>query len=446
MQQTIATSSVIDYDALIKEDRVHGDVYTSSAIFEEEMSNIFHRGWVYVGHESEVPKPGDFQRRQIGRQPIIMVRDEKGLVKLFVNRCSHRANTICEDESGNAKFFRCAYHGWTYKTNGELIGVPYQSGYDDSFRMEDFALRKIPRVSTYRGFVFGSLSSTGISLDEHLGKAKQEIDFFVDLSPEGEIDVSAGVQKYRYSGNWKLQMENAVDGYHVNFVHKSFIDLTEKRTGENMMREAFSGNSTALVRDLGGGHSILDARYFRQSTPASSAVTAEVTASAQQYHDALRMAMPSPTTETEYTEAMAKNYGRERAREIINANGTHLGLFPSLMLVNVHIRVIQPISVDETHVFYYPAFLKGVPTEMNIARLRGHERIMGPAGGNAPDDIEMFERGQVGVMAQVDPWIPLLRGKHRERYDPDGTRISQMTDELPQRVFWHQWKKVMLQS
>jgi phenylpropionate dioxygenase-like ring-hydroxylating dioxygenase large terminal subunit len=135
---------------------------------------------VYVGHASEIPKPGDFRVTDIGRQSVIMVRDDSGQVQLLMNRCIHRANAVCQVERGNAKIFRCAYHGWTYRNNGDLAAVTYQDRYDASFREEDHGLRKVPRLGIYRGFVFGSLSPAGISLDEHLGLgAKGQIDLFV---------------------------------------------------------------------------------------------------------------------------------------------------------------------------------------------------------------------------------------------------------------------------
>src|SRR5262245_3559408 len=156
----------IDYGALVKDDRVHGRVYTDPAIFAEEMDNIFSRGWVYVGHASEVPNPGDFRLRRIGQQSVIMVRDDEGRVRLLMNRCTHRANAVCQVERGNAKMFRCAYHGWTFRTNGELASVTYADRYDESFRKADFGLRRVPRLGVYRGFVFGSLSPVGTTLDE----------------------------------------------------------------------------------------------------------------------------------------------------------------------------------------------------------------------------------------------------------------------------------------
>ena len=178
---------------------------------------------------------GDFRLRRIGQQTVIMVRDDDGQVQLFMNRCPHRANAVCQVERGNTKAFRCAYHGWSFATNGELKGIPYQDRYPSSFRKEDHGLRKVPRMETYRGFVFGSLSPVGISLDDHLGpRVKEQIDLCIDLSPVGELDVTAGVHKYGYRANWKFQIENSMDGYHPNFVHQTFFTNIQHRTGRKL--------------------------------------------------------------------------------------------------------------------------------------------------------------------------------------------------------------------
>jgi phenylpropionate dioxygenase-like ring-hydroxylating dioxygenase large terminal subunit len=106
--------SSLDVDAFVREDRVHGSVYLLPEIFEEELEKIFHRGWVYVGHASEVPQPGDYRLAWIGRQSVIMTRDDSDTVQLLMNRCMHRANAVCQSERGNAMFFRCNYHGWAW--------------------------------------------------------------------------------------------------------------------------------------------------------------------------------------------------------------------------------------------------------------------------------------------------------------------------------------------
>jgi phenylpropionate dioxygenase-like ring-hydroxylating dioxygenase large terminal subunit len=419
----------IDYRALVKEDRVHGRVYTDPDIFEEELDKIFYRGWVYIGHASEIPQPGDFRLTTIGRQSVIMVRADDGQVQLLMNRCAHRANAVCQVERGNAKMFRCAYHGWTYRNNGDLLGVTYQDRYGAWFRKEDFGLRRVPRMGMYRGFVFGSLSPVGVTLDEHLGQpVKEQLDLFIDLSPEGELDVTAGVHKYGYKANWKFQIENGMDGYHPNFVHQSFLANLQRRTGAKLT-DLFHSGSTSLTRDLGNGHVMLDYRPYNQANQSR-----------------MQAVLPTRPGGQGYLDAMIKRYGQERAEEILTAGGTHLLVFPNLILIGVQLRVIRPVKNDETEVFLYPTLLKGVPPEVNTARLRGHEAFYGPAGNGATDDLEMFERNQVGLSAQVDPWLVLGRGLHQEHQDVDGTLVGQITDELTQRAIWRQWKRVMSQK
>jgi phenylpropionate dioxygenase-like ring-hydroxylating dioxygenase large terminal subunit len=419
----------IDYSALVKEDRVHGSVYTDLNIFEEELDKIFYRGWVYVGHASEIPQPGDFRVTTIGRQSVIMVRDDDGQVQLLMNRCAHRANAVCQVERGNTKKFRCAYHGWTYRNNGDLLGVTYQDRYGAWFRKEDFGLRKAPRMAMYRGFVFGSLSPVGVTLDEHLGQpVKEQLDLFIDLSPEGELDVTAGVHKYGYRANWKFQIENSMDGYHPNFVHQTFFANIQRRSGAKLT-DLFNSNSNSYARDLGNGHVMLDYRPYNRANQRR-----------------MQEVLPTRPGGQAYLDAMINRHGQERAEEILTAGGTHILVFPNLVLIGVHIRVIRPVTIDQTEVFLYPTLLKGVPAEVNAARLRGHESFYGPAGGGATDDLEMFERNQIGLSAQVDPWLVLGRGLHQERQDVDGTLVGQITDELTQRGIWRQWKKVMTQG
>ncbi|HVA80091.1 MAG TPA: aromatic ring-hydroxylating dioxygenase subunit alpha [Candidatus Binataceae bacterium] len=421
----MAPRANVDYKALVKDDRVHGSVYLDPQIFEDEIEKIFHQGWVYVGHTGEIPEPGDYRLRKIGRAPVIMVRDDRGKIRLLLNRCRHRAATVCQVEQGNAKVFRCAYHGWTYRNSGALAAVTYQDGYGAGFRKEDLGLAAVPRVGIYRGFVFGSLSPSGISLEQHLGRATEQLDLFVELSPEAELEVRSGVNKYSYPANWKLQLENAIDGYHPNLVHQSYFDAIQKRT--HFKLDTFNGDSAAETRDLGNGHVMLDYRPYNKLRSGSMRTVQSVFQGGGQ----------------DYLDAMVSRYGKERTAEIMTAGGTHLLVFPNLILIGVQIRVVRPLDVGSTEVFLYPTLLKGVAQQVNVARLRGHEGFYGPAGGGAPDDLEMFARVQEGLQAQVDPWLLFTRGLHRQRHNPDGSISGQITDEVPQRGIWSHWKSVM---
>ena len=412
------TKPGIDYSYLVQEDRVHGSIYTSREIFEEEMERIFKKMWVYVGHTSEIPQPGDYRVTWIGDESVIMTRDEDGQIHLLANRCRHRGSAVCQYEAGNASYFRCPYHGWTYSNDGSLTGVSFPSGYDERFRKEEYGLSKLPRMGIYRGFIFGSLSPTGISLDEHLGdRVKDMIDLFVDLSPEGEIDVRAGVHKNGYHANWKFV---GMDGYHGNFVHQSIGIDRAARKGQRVSSPERSPNVT---RSLGNGHVMLDGRPARANQPS-------------------RRPIDWPE---DYVRTLEEKHGKERATELIGARGDpHMGVFPNLQLIDVHIRVTRPLGPAETEVFMYPVLLKGAPPEVNSQRLRHHEWFYGPAGMGSPDDNEVFERNQTGLSAQVDPWVLLSRGRHREQIDADGSPISNYTDELTQRHQIFRWRQEMM--
>ena len=144
------------FDRLIGEDRISGQLYTDPAIFELELERIHHRGWVFVGHESEVATPGEFVTRRLGQRPVLMTRDEEGAVRLWSNRCPHRGATVCALDSGSTRFFRCPYHAWTFDTAGALVALPGEEGFGPDFDRSTHGLAPVPRMESYRGFVFGS--------------------------------------------------------------------------------------------------------------------------------------------------------------------------------------------------------------------------------------------------------------------------------------------------
>ena len=428
----MASSHAAEYGELIQADRVHGRVYYDPAIFHEELEKIWHRQWVYVGHESEVSQPGDYVTRQLGLQPVIIVRDKEGVIRVLLNRCMHRGNLVCQSERGNTQELRCIYHGWTYSPKGDLLGAPYSAAYGPSFRKEDYGLATVPRVASYRGFIFASLSPTGRSLDEHLGYAKGLIDQFVEMSPEGEVELRAGTQKQRYRGNWKMQVENAVDNYHASFVHQAANDLMTARTGVDLSQTT-SEQSPALSRYLGGGHALFDFRPLQRQM--GKALNLNSRAKADGTTGARKA----------YAEAMARRYGQEKAQEILQDGPPHCYIFPNLIFIQLQVRRIQPVSAGETSIYYQPALLKGVSAEMNTARLREHEWFFGPAGFGSPDDLDIFERQQLALQARANEWLVLRRGLHRERVEEGGIRTGHIADEGHVRGIWRHYQQLMLQ-
>src|SRR5699024_997172 len=149
MAKTINAS---DY---VREDAVHGKIYTDETVFKMELEKIFEKTWVYVAHESEVANPGDYKTTRMGKQPVIVTRSaDNNEINVLLNRCRHRGASVCQEESGNANAFRCAYHGWTYSNSGKLLGVPMKDGYPDDFDRDEMSLMRVPRVNRYAGFIF----------------------------------------------------------------------------------------------------------------------------------------------------------------------------------------------------------------------------------------------------------------------------------------------------
>ncbi|HEX5365374.1 MAG TPA: Rieske 2Fe-2S domain-containing protein [Acidimicrobiales bacterium] len=426
----VTPSSDLAPGDLFQDDRVHRTVYTDPTIFDAEMDRIFGRTWLYVGHESEIGQTGDYKTTHMGLHPVIVSRSEDGGIHVLYNRCTHRAATVCQYDRGNSSFFRCDYHGWTFRNDGSLIGQTFASGYDPrDCDHAQFDLVRVPRVATYRGLIFASMAEEGPTLDEHLGNAKEFIDLFVDLSPVGEIEVTSGTHRYTYAGNWKLQSENGVDGYHPNFVHQGFLSSASRMAGSmgDLAMKLFHDSSPGHAADLGNGHGLLDSRPNIQPL--------------------LRELLPATDQGRAYLDVLARRLGSpERALEVASANGAggfNLLVFPNLLIIGVQIRVVHPRAVDRTDVELYPATLKGMPDDVNAGRLRGHESFYGPAGGGAPDDLEMFERVQEGLRASAVPWLPLLRGRRRGRVDDHGVDWGHVTDEQPQRAFHRQWLRLM---
>ncbi len=425
LQQPIA------YDALVQHDRVHGSLYTDPDVFADELDRIFHKGWVYVAHTSEIPNIGDFMRRQIGRQPVIVTRNASGEVKVMFNRCAHRGNMICTKQTGNTATFVCPYHGWTFGVGGELRGVPLPSGMGSSYDKTKLGLAMAPRMEIYRGFIFASLAAAGQSFDEYLGRAKALLDRACNMSPDGELTLTAGWLKHRFHSNWKMLPENNTDGYHPNVTHASLMRAT--KAFASLAFDEDKGD-ISVVRDWGGGHTELEvAPRYQLSYQQKGRLF--------QWFGGIDAAkLP------DYVARMEAAYGPELARKYMIEGPPHAIIFPNLFLAELNISFFNPVSTNEVVQFYTPMLLKGAP-EVNARALRQTEGAMGPGSFLLPEDASMAERNQLGLMAQSPEWLDLRRGLEREYVDAEtGLISSNVSDETTNRAFWKHYRQVMSQA
>ena len=408
-------------DGLVQRDRARTTVYTDRELFEREMVKVFENTWVWVAHASEIAKPGDFKTAHVGLQPVIVVRDRKNVVHVLVNRCRHRAATVCEVSRGKTSSFVCPYHGWAYGLDGALRGVPFESGYDGALDKAQLGLRAL-RVEEYQGLIFATFRPDIESLADFLGGAKKWIDLFMKQGAGFPL-MTQGEHRFRFPGNWKIQLENTTDAYHFPVVHRSFLSAADRETEDSWDIM----NKGGYVEDLGHGHSVM------VMMPELVDLEADLEAPIPEKFAALAAELRAEHDETQV----------RRIVRAVGGCGFNLNLFPNLGCSAAFFRVLQPIAVDETEIRHVALGMQGGPAAANRARLRIHEFFQGPMGFGTPDDAEVWDRVQHGAQGGADLWIMLHRGLGREEALPGGGRRGDVSAETGMRAAYAQWKRLM---
>lgn len=418
--KVINSDEAAAYAGLVKADRVHTALYKDPAIFEAEMEKIFQNTWVWVAHESEIRDPGSFKTTYVGLQPVIVNRGRDGEIHVLLNRCRHRGATVCEARAGKSSNFVCPYHGWTYGLDGALRGVPYPEGYSN-FEKADYGLVQL-RVEAYAGLIFATRRADIEPLSDFLGPAKTWIDLFMKQGAGFGVK-TAGEHRFRFPGNWKIQLENTTDAYHFPLVHRSFLNSVDDETGE--LLDVL--NQGGFVEDLGNGHSVM--------VMIPKLVDLE---------DDLGAPIP------ERFEALAAELRRDHPEDVVRrvvravgGTGFNLNLFPNLACSMAFLRVLRPISVEETEISHIAIGMDGGPEAGNRFRLRLHEHFQGPMGFGSPDDAEAWARVQRGAAAGPDLWIMLNRGIAPDGVDNQGPGLGDVSAETGMRAAYRMWKRMM---
>lgn len=410
-------------DSLVGDDRVAGTLYTGPELFELEMDRIFHRTWVWVAHESEVAKAGDFKTAWVGRRPVIVSRDRRGGINVLLNRCRHRGASVCDVPKGNGNGFTCPYHAWSYALDGTLRGIPYPEGYEDVTEKKDLPLQRL-KVGTYAGMIFASFDHEIQPLEDFLGGARLWIDRFMKQGAGYPIKVQ-GEHKFRFQGNWKIQLENTTDWYHFPIVHRSWMSSVDAETASML---SIMTDENAVTHALGNGHSV--------SVSVPEHADLDVDDGTEKLQDRF----------SHVIEELSKDMPPERVRRIVRSlhgAGFNLNLFPNVAMSMSFFRVLRPVSVAETEIRHVALGLDGGPEIVNRERLRIHEHFQGPFGFGSPDDAEAWSRVQRGVTGGVDMPILVNRGLGREKPNDLGQPTSHATDETGMREAYAMWKKMM---
>lgn len=427
-----------DIRAMVNQHQVHRDVYISPEVFRAEMKHLFPNCWVFVGHESQTPNPGDYFTTQLADQPVIQVRHTDGEIHVLYNRCPHKGTKIAIDRTGNTgKFFRCPYHAWSFKTDGCLLAIPLKKGYEGTGLDQTEAakgLKPVGAVKNYRGFIFARLAPEGISFEEFFGESLSSLDNMVDRSPEGRLEVAGPPLRYMHRCNWKMLVENQTDTCHPMVAHESSAG-TAVKLWEEMGNPEPRPPAMQIIAPFMSPYEFFEKMGIRTWPNGHG-------------HTGVHHSIHSNYDEIPgYFDQMKEAYGEERARAILGENRHNTVYFPNIMIKGPiqQLRVFIPLAADRTLVESYIYRLVGAPEQLLQRTALYNRMINAPTSIVGHDDLEMYERAQEGLHADGLEWVNIQRlWRGEENYDE--IVVENGTTERQMRNQFNAWVKFMTMS
>jgi phenylpropionate dioxygenase-like ring-hydroxylating dioxygenase large terminal subunit len=342
-------------------------LFSHPSIYEQELEQIFSRMWLFVGHESQIPHPGDFVRSRMGEEQVIVTRDRDNRIHVLLNSCSHRGNMVCRYDHGHGLAFQCSFHGWTFDSAGSLINLPpgMEDEYAADLRKEEWGLLQA-RVETFQGTIWANWDNTAPSLREYLGEATAYLSAALsdaEGNPDG-TELAGAVLKWRVGMNWKVPMPD-MDTTHGWITHRSARPFLAGFGGDSVRARSYE-NAYHIWFPEGHTHSMT----LRDDDQENSF------AAFSEY----------PALREYFQERWAKR--RERLGKLAQeVDIPHI--FPNAgSTVGRMIRILHPQGPAETEMWSYIFVDKAMPPELKEATVLYYQRRWGPNGMIQKDDME----------------------------------------------------------
>lgn len=415
IEPTVDIRNMVDTDNGL----IERTIFTDRTIYQQELRRVFAPSWLFLAHEDQLRKPGDFFTTWMGEDPVIVTRDRSGVLRAFLNSCTHRGARVCRADYGSTKAFTCTYHGWSFDTTGDLVSVPNRDAYPADFEPARWRLPEVAQLDTYRGLIFATWNPTAPSLRDALGGMTWYMDAMLDRDPAGTVAVG-GVHKWVLKGNWKLAAEQfATDWYHVMMSHSSAL-MVMSPTGRGPKPEIANRPGRQYADPLGHGAGF--PTHPRNRFDADGVHT-------WYDYDRLRERLGDARVEGPLT------------------NG-HATVFPnfSYLPVNGSIRVWHPKGPDEMEVWAWTVLDASMPEDVREAQRLHNLRTFGPSGIFEQDDGENWSEVQAVSHGFVTRTIRLnyQMGMGTEREDGRYPgRTSGLFSDAAGRSFYARWRQLM---
>ncbi|MBI3328404.1 MAG: hypothetical protein HYZ81_17095, partial [Nitrospinae bacterium] len=275
-------------------------------------------------------------------------------------------------------------------------------------------LAQAPRVGSYRGFVFVSFNPAAQGLVDYLADAREYLDLMCDYAEEG-LEIVGGTQEYSMRANWKLLVENSIDGYHGVATHHRYFTEFLPAMGVRPAAMLNPGSTRGSAKSLGNGHAVILYPLTAGGTNILG-VQAKAELEAKQ-------------------QRLAARFGAERAQQIMDGTGNLL-IFPNLVFVDNFktIRTFFPPSPDYVEITAWGLMPKEDSPELRQKRIDNFLSFLGPGGFATPDDVEALENCQRGFANREVEWSDISRGMKRQQ--------PSITDELQMQTFWRRWHEL----
>lgn len=417
---------------------------TDPEVFELELTKVFARSWYFLGHESEIPKAGDYVTRWYVNDPVILSRNRDGGVRAYLNSCMHRGAMLCTADRGNKTSITCPYHGWTYNLNGELVGIIANDRvYGGEMDKSRWGLRTLPRVETYHGLIFATLDPDAVPLTEFLGDLRWYLDILVGRT-DSKMEVRGVPFRWTVKANWKIGAENfAGDAYHTAMTHRSTVEL-----GLSPKDPMFASYGHQVVMDHGHALNMISASPKVQNQPPFQGLPKSMWADFERNLTPEQLEVFRKTAVVDGT-----CFPNLSFLSPMHGAGGHGHLTNFLTL-----RQWRPIAPDTIEIWSW--FLSDVdaPADFKEESYRRYTNTFGPAGTLEQDDTEIWTRitdASKGLMARdksldYNNVMNYVMGLGRVEADPEwpgpGTAYPTTYLEAAQRNFYLAWSDLLVKD